>query len=373
MEKYQNKINNKIVISGKNNSNNVVSKQNKQNMINKSKNTTIVKVTKNKKNKKDNPDRFEPEYIVGPHKGIKSLELFMSTPLKPRKVLHTLYINGFEQVENVTFYVKGKLNDSMITVTNICSCTHLLSDHCNLVLNENQVLEGYIGKVVTCDIKLYEYKNGKYSFNIVDSIKKSEYTVGATIDFNLNHNVTYSDETDLNNFINNIIKDNIKYKIDILNNLHLCLSTISEILYNNGVILTNMILSYLFMDSDIDSQYIYKESFVNVYFYDIAVIFVRVLYIYDKSIKNITFNDIRRKILGVISIYTDSPLYNNNKITLEFEKFCTYLGVSSKQAQYHYAHNNVLIKDGGNELVRVEFIKSLKSDLVSFICQNYDV
>ena len=363
----ENKINKSIQQALENNTvnGNVVNKQNNQNNINKDKiiNTKVIKVPSKKHNKKDKRVLFTA------HAGIENLRLRETSPKTPREVLKKLWDKGVREIENVSFFVKGYLEDSdnrMVTVENVCS-SKLLTYHCNLIVDDNPDIVNYIGKVVMFDIELYQYPNNpdKLSFNIIGEPKYCEspdYYSNSIFELNIERRFTF----DNNEYISSMLKASSEYKIRYINSIITDMNYISDVLFWNEHLISNLILNSLMVSLDIDDRIIYEnDMFINKYFYDIIMIYVKIYNdIFDKELRS--YVELKDHILTIVGIYTDSPYINSGRITEEFLRMCVYLNITNKQARFYYGLFDLKDKPSYSYDDRVDIIEEMKQLIIDY-------
>lgn len=351
---------------------NVNNKFNKSNQNNIEKNKEINNITKIIKSTKRNP---KDSYKISAHEGINELKLLETTPSTPRETFKSIYDKGETILNNVTFYVKGFLpnyNNKYVTVENIC-WTKLLSWHCNIMIENNPNIIKYIGRIITCDIEIYPYPDNpnKFSFNIIgDPSYAEDIEYYNMISYKLKIDDYYNPAP--NEFINNLLKMNIDYRLNYVNDIVAYLEDLSSLLYNNQSVILNLFLNTLFMSTDLDRKVLSDSAFVNKYFYDVMMILVKIIHsISDKKIR--WYNDLVIEILTIIGVYTNSPFINDFKLNEEFRNSCKYLNVSVNQAKFYY---NNLIKPIYKPIEIIEdkrsYIMDMKQNIINW-CMTVNI
>lgn len=345
---------------------NVINKQNKQNNVDKSKQINKVVKKTSKKKKKSKNDRS----IGTAHEGIENLQLAETSPQTPRETLKSLYDKNITEIENVTFFVKGYLPDSgnkMVTVENVCS-TKLLTYHCQIIVKDNPIIVDYIGKLVTFDIEIYPYPDNpdKLSFNLIgDPIDYEVFNSPNNIRFNLNLNNNY-DPNIVNEYLSAMLKASKEFKTKLLNNIITDINYISNVLYGNEHIISNLILNTLLVSLDVDDRTIYEnETFIDKYIYDILMIYVKI-FVDLSSNKIRKYVDLKDYVLTIVGIYTNSPYINRGEITNEFLRMCLYLNISNKQAKFFYGLFELNDKPKYTDEERRDIIQDMRELVVSY-------
>ena len=333
--------------------------------FNKSNQNNITKVIKKAPEKKIKDNRV----LFTAHSGIENLRLRETTPKTPRETLKKLWDKWIKRIENVAFFVKGYLEDSdnkMITVENVCS-SKLLTYHCNLIVDNNPIIIKFIGMVVVFDIELYQYPNNhdKLSFNVIGEPKYYEsYDYYSTLIFNLNIDRQFT--FDNNVYISSMLKASKEYKIKYINSIITDINYLSDNLFWNEHLISNLILNTLMVSLDVDDRIIYEDdAFINKYFYDIIMIYVKIFNdVYNKEIR--LYKDLKDLVLTIIGIYTDSPYINKGKITEEFLRMCIYLNITNKQARFYYGLFDLKNKSKYSYEDRVNVIEEMKQLIIDY-------
>lgn len=353
-----------------------------QNNINKTKNINstnkVVKSSKNKKKdkvkKQEIPfeEKFKPEYKITAHDGIESLSLAQTTPRTPRDIMKSFYNKGISEFKDVKFFVKGYLPNSdnkMITVINVNTSSSLLSNHCNIKVKDNPELVNSIGKLVIADIKIYPYgDNDKFSFDIIEiiDVETPEWYQG--IDYNIKlENILIYDTIELNERINSLINATDSYKIRVFNDIVRLLESMGEWFYDNPPLIINQILDTLFMSTGVDKTTLTDSNFVDKYFYDLIMVFVRVA-IKISETKTRMFINIIHIIDLTVDVYLNTPAMNEGKYTDDYKNACRYLNISDKQARfYNMIKNDKFYKINDIEPdFRKKFIEEMRKDVLRY-------
>lgn len=352
-------VNNKqsIISVVETNNGKVVTNRNKQN--------NIKKVYKKIPDKKPKDNRA----LITAHSGIENLRLRETTPKTPRETLKKLWDKGIKYIEEVSFYVKGYLEDSdnkMVTVENVCS-TKLLTYHCNLIVKDNPDIINYFGKVVTFDIEIYPYPENpdKFSFNIIGEpiyYEVPEYYNSVFFNPQIERQFVY----DTNQYISSMVKASKEFKIRYINDIITEMNYLSKLIYGNEHLISNLILNTLMVSLDVDDRIIYEnEIFINKYFYDIIMIYVKIYL--DIAKKNIRlYKDLIDEVMLVIGIYTDSPYIHKGEFTAEFLRVSVYLNISNKQCRFYYGLFDLSDKPKYSLEERQTIIEEMKQLIVDY-------
>lgn len=328
-------------------------------------NNHVTKVYKKISEKKPKDNRA----LITAHSGIENLRLRETSPKTPRETLKKLWDKGIKYIEEVSFYVKGYLEGSdekMVTVENVCS-TKLLTYHCNLIVENNPDIINYFGKVVTFDIEIYPYPENpdKFSFNIIGEPIYYETPEWYNSIF-FNPQIERQFVCDTNQYISSMVKASKEFKIRYINDIITEMNYLSKLIYGNEHLISNLILNTLMVSLDVDDRIIYEnEIFINKYFYDIIMIYVKIYL--DIAKKNIRiYKDLIDEVMLVIGIYTDSPYIHKGKFTEEFLRVSVYLNVSNKQCRFYYGLFDLSDKPEYSLEERHAIIEEMKQLIVDY-------
>ena len=141
---------------------------------------------------------------------------------------------------------------------------------------------------------------------------------------------------------------------------------LSKLIYGNEHLISNLILNTLMVSLDVDDRIIYEnEIFINKYFYDIIMIYVKIYNdIAKKEIR--LYKDLIDEVMLVIGIYTDSPYVNKGIFTEEFLRVSVYLNVSNKQCRFYYGLFDLSDKPKYSLEERQTIIEEMKQLIVDY-------